>query len=225
MADTHETVGTPALGAPVWRRSRIVVAVIILICYSALLYALTRPRLPPVDTNEPPMFGPVISEIGEKRAGITSKGVAPAPADESLVPPQHWSFAPIDIWPSPPQWTATLSEFTPVGDARPDPAEADPSRNIPPSRRSKLQMVRWLRPEYRMEWAQASLGGSVLLDLLIDAHGQPTRITVARSSGSPQLDQSALRAAASWRFAPPRWNSQPAAVEARVEVRYNKQPR
>jgi len=69
-------------------------------------------------------------------------------------------------------------------------------------RLSKLRMVRWLRPEYPLEWAVAGMDGSVLLDQRIDAHGQPVKTTVARGSGSPQLDEAALHAANAWRFAP-----------------------
>ncbi|HEY4212192.1 MAG TPA: energy transducer TonB [Steroidobacteraceae bacterium] len=82
-------------------------------------------------------------------------------------------------------------------------------------------MVRWLRPEYSMEWALAGMDGSVLLDQRIDAHGQPVKTTVARGSGSPQLDEAALRAANAWRFVPPLWKSQPVEVSSQIEVRFN----
>ncbi|MFZ0007499.1 MAG: energy transducer TonB [Steroidobacteraceae bacterium] len=82
-------------------------------------------------------------------------------------------------------------------------------------------MVVWLRPKYSIDWALAGMEGPVLLDLLIDPHGEPIKVAVARGSGSPELDEAALRAAGSWRFAPPRWNSQPVEVWARVELRYD----
>jgi hypothetical protein len=44
---------------------------------------------------------------------------------------------------------------------------------------------------------------------------------MAQRSESPQLDQAVVGAANFWRFAPPRWDSQPVAVSARVEIRYN----
>jgi len=81
-------------------------------------------------------------------------------------------------------------------------------------------MVRWLRPSYPADWASAGVQGSVLLDLLIDPNGQPIEIKIAQGSGSQALDQSAARAANDWRFAPPRWNSQPVEVWARIEVRF-----
>jgi protein TonB len=82
-------------------------------------------------------------------------------------------------------------------------------------------MVRWLRPVYPMDWALGDMEGSVRLDLRIDPLGQPIATTVAQSSGSPRLDEAALRAASFWRFAPPVWKSQPVEVEGRVEVRFN----
>jgi len=72
-----------------------------------------------------------------------------------------------------------------------------------------------------MEWAVAGMDGSVLLEQRIDAHGQPIKTTVARGSGSPKLDEAALRAANAWRFAPPLWKSQPVDVSSQIELRFN----
>ena len=85
----------------------------------------------------------------------------------------------------------------------------------PPQRRWVLRMVRWLRPEYLMEWASMGIEGSVLLDLRIVRRGQPVEIVMAQSSGSSQLDTSVLRAARLWKFAPPVYKTRPVEVESR----------
>jgi TonB family protein len=82
-------------------------------------------------------------------------------------------------------------------------------------------MVRWFRPEYRIEQALAGMEGSVVLDLVVDASGQPVQKTIAQRSGSAELDEAALRAAEFWRFASPSWKYGALEVRGRVEVRFN----
>jgi TonB family protein len=216
----HQHEGTSGHMLPRARGSRVVVVLVLVLCYAAVFYSMSRIRALPSGADGPAAFGPVVSQIGEHRDGMTSRGFFPT-ENQSLQPPHDWIFPPIDIWPNPPGWSATLSEFTPVADAQPDPDEVDASSNIPASRRSRLHMVRWLRPAYPAEWALAGVEGSVVLELLIDANGQPLQTIVLRSSGSTQLDDSAVQAASAWRFAAPRWDSKPVEVSARVELRYN----
>jgi TonB family protein len=198
------------------RRSRLVAVLILFACYAALFYAVVHMRAPQSNQDGVSMFSPLASQIGEERLrGLTSKPGAQVTDDQSSAPASHWTFAPIDIWPSPPGWTATFSEFTPVTEARPD----NPA--IRKARQSTLRMVRWLRPEYPAALALAGEEGCVSLELQIDPAGQRTETRVDRSSEWPEIDASALRAATLWRFSPPLWNSQPIAVGARVEVRYN----
>jgi TonB family protein len=175
------------------------------------------------------MFGPVISEVLRRGAPLTSRplDLEPAVEDQLTPPPRYWRFPPIDIWPTAGGSSSILTDTTPVTDAQADPPDTQtPPRDgqptqKPASRRSKLRLIRWFRPEYRIEWALAGMEGSVVLDLLISANGQPGQTTMARHSGSPELDEAALRAANLWRFAPPSWKSRPIEVWGRVEVRFN----
>jgi hypothetical protein len=131
-------------------RGSCVIAVLVLgVCYAALLYAIVHARASRFSADGRPMFSAVVSDLGERRAGMLSRPFVPA-ADQMTEPPRHWMFPPIDFWPSPPGWSATLSEFTPVTDAKRDPAgQLDhPSIGEPFRRRSVLRMVRWLRPDY-----------------------------------------------------------------------------
>jgi periplasmic protein TonB len=191
--------------------------------YTAIFYGVAHKRAPRAKTDGPPMFKPVMSEVGARRGdALAARPPAVAAEDQSTPPARHWIFNRIDIWPSAPGWIAPLTDFTPVTDAQPDPRDgpAPVSKDGRPVRRSILRMVRWLRPSYPADWASAGVQGSVLLDLLIDPNGQPIEIKIAQGSGSQALDQSAARAANDWRFAPPRWNSQPVEVWARIEVRF-----
>lgn len=170
------------------------------------------------------MFGPIVSEIGEHRGSLRSK--APTDQDDdqtAATDATHWIFPPIDIWPSPPGWSSTVSGLTPVTDAEPvipgvQPfSDDDPNRHT--STHSSLRMIRWLRPDYTPESPAKGVDGSVLLDLLIDTSGKPVEVRLTQGSGFPDLDAAAEHAADSWRFALPKQDS-PASVWARIELRY-----
>jgi len=228
MRATHEPVALTRLKVARLWRSRAIVVLVLVIGYAALFYGIAHTRAPPTKTGGLPILTPVISEVGTRRGdALTAKPLAIGSEDESTPPARHWIFPPIDIWPSASSWSATLSEFTPVTDAQPDPRDTQglhqhdgPPVNNARAGRSTLRMVRWLRPTYPIDWASAGVQGSVVLDLLIDAHGQPLEVVVARGSGSSELDETTLRAARFWRFSPPRFKSRPVEVWGRVEVQY-----
>jgi len=224
----HERTRTMSLRIPRAWFVRAVVVLALVSCHVVLFYSMSETRSPTSITDGPPMFGPVVLDKWRDlhQRYVTSRSWSTTTQESQSTPPsRHWKFPPIDIWPSSASRSAALSEFTPVTDAQPDPTDTptpqDPRANKPRVRLSKLQMVRWLRPEYPMEWAEAGMDGSVLLDQRIDAHGQPVKTTVVRGSGSPQLDEAALHAATAWRFAPPLWKSQPVEVSSQIEVRFN----
>jgi TonB family protein len=231
---TRGRVRTTAWRLTVSWRFRALVIFILVIVHAALFYAMAQMRARQSSNTGAPlggpsMFGPVISEAPRRGAPLTSRALdlEPGVEDQSTPPPRHWRFPPIDIWPSAPGWSSILTDTPPVTDAQADPPDTQtPTRNgqpnqKPPPRPPKLRMVRWFRPEYRNEWALAGMDGSVVLDLLINPSGQPVQTTVAQHSGSPELDEAALRAANLWRFAPPTWKSRPIEVWGRVELRFN----
>jgi len=223
----HEGARRASLRLPRSWRSRVVVLAAIVICYCALFYGIAHMRAPlNSKATGPPMFGPVVSDVWvPRKVAISSKPWEPGTEDELTPPPRNWRFPPIDLWPSA-AGSAALSEFTPVTDARPDPPETQISQaegkpaTKPAPRRSNLQMLRWFRPQYA-ECALPGMKGSVVLDLLIDPGGQPVEITVAQSSGSPELDKAAVHAANLWRFSPPLWKSRPVEVWGRIKLRFN----
>jgi TonB family protein len=229
MHGTHERARTTSLRLPRSWRSQVLVVAAIVICHGLFFYGIAHTRAPRSSTaSGPPMFGPIVSKVWvPRRATISSKRWEPGAEDQLTPPARHWRFPPIDLWPSAPGWSATLSEFTPVTDARPDPPDTQTPlqdgrpATKPARRRSNLRMVRWLRPEYSIECALPGVKGSVVLDLLIGPGGQPIEINVAQSSGSPELDKAALHAANLWSFAPPLWKSRPVEVWGRVELRFN----
>lgn len=233
MQNTHER-SSPGSQKP-WR-SRAAVLSVITVAYGALFYGIAHMRTPRDSvTDGSPMFTPIVSKLGEQRDGITeSKPRRRREQEEAeqqgqlTPPPRHWSFSPVDLSPSALGWTATLSEFTPVTEATPDPSEMQallPLGQPPPKsapRVSILRMARWFRPAYDAAQCDALPADSLLvLDLRIAPRGQPVEIKIEQSSGSQQLDDTAQRAAALWRFAPPLWKSQPVEVWGRIGLRFN----
>lgn len=218
-----------------WRPRAIVLA-ILTISYGALFYGVQHMRTPQSPLKDGrQMFTPIVSKIGEERLGSTrAKPQRPEEQEQireyeqALPPPRHWQFPPIDLLPSVPGWAAAPSMFTPVTDARPDPAELQavlpPGQPVPKSvpRSWNLRMAGWVRPVYdAAQCAAQHPDGPIVLDLRIDPRGRPAEVRVAKRSGSSQLDSIVLRAAALWRFAPPLWKSQPVEVWGRVELRFN----
>jgi protein TonB len=204
------------------------VILLLVVGYIALLYGIAHTRAAKSGANGVPMFGPVISRVGQRRGdALAARPAAGSAEDDSLAPARHWIFSPIDIWPTAPGSAPPASEFTPVSDAEADPRDIQPpAPNAQPAKeprqnRSTLRMVRWMRPEYPTDWALAGKQGSVVLDLLIGPDGKPVHIAVAQGSGSEELDQAVLSAANFWEFAPPRWKSRPVEVWGRLEVRFH----
>ncbi len=228
MHAMEERARSTGPGLPGSWRPHLIVILVLLVGHLALFYGIAHTRVSGSSASAPPMFGPVVSQVwrASKQVPLSSRPWEPSTPENELTPPsRRWRFPRIDLWPSAAGYSATLSEFTPVTEAQADPPEvpaAGSAEKTPQRRRSALRMVRWLRPEYPMEWASMGIEGSVLLELRIDPSGQPLEIRVARSSGAPQLDDSVLRAARLWRFAPPVYKTHPVGVETLVEVRFNR---
>ena len=73
-----------------------------------------------------------------------------------------------------------------------------------------------LTPQLRIDAAQ----GRVVLRILVQSDGSAGQVSVVESSGSPVLDEAALRAAAEWAFAPATRDGQPVEAWAIIPVRF-----
>src|SRR5206468_1880890 len=70
--------------------------------------------------------------------------------------------------------------------------------------------------QLRVEAAQ----GRVVLRILVRPDGSIGQVAIAESSGSPVLDEAAVRAAAEWVFVPATRDSQPVEAWAIVPIRF-----
>jgi protein TonB len=71
-------------------------------------------------------------------------------------------------------------------------------------------------PDYPSTAKLQGIQGKVLLNVLVTAEGNASRVTITSSSGSKLLDSAALDAVKNWKFAPARRSGK--AVEANVIV-------
>ena len=127
--------------------------------------------------------------------------VAPAPE-----PPKPVEEPPQDAPPAPP--------MVPVV-AAPAPAPAaPPAPVVPPDLNAAYRNNP--APPYPQASRRMREEGTVVLNVLVSREGKPLAVRVARSSGFPRLDESALDSVRGWTFRPARQGEQ--AVESHVEV-------
>lgn len=77
-----------------------------------------------------------------------------------------------------------------------------------------------VEPEFSEEARRARFNGMVVLRVVIDEKGMPTRIEVVQSPGLG-LEERAVASVAQWRFRPGRLNGRPVAVRATVGVSFS----
>jgi protein TonB len=71
-----------------------------------------------------------------------------------------------------------------------------------------------VKPRYPESARRRGIEGTVLLKMRITAQGRVEDVQVVRSTGYPELDESAIEAVRRWRFEPARRNGAPVAEEA-----------
>jgi protein TonB len=83
------------------------------------------------------------------------------------------------------------------------------------------QIISQVLPEYPAEALKAGIEGLVLVQAYIGLNGEAERVGIKTSSGNIELDQSAARAVAQWRFAPATQNGAALASWFEVPVRFS----
>ena len=96
-------------------------------------------------------------------------------------------------------------------------AKAAANRRKAPADRAVEPIAR-VQPEYPAAAARSQEEGTVLVRVQVDADGNPTDVSVARRSGSRDLDRAALDAVRKWRFSPAMKGGKAVASVAEVPV-------
>jgi len=162
---------------------------------------------PPPSTPPPPEPAP------PPRAHLV-RHLLPTPAP----PPPTTSTAPADA--APPALTPTASAPTPATNVPVAAGISDIGPASPAGETRTLAYDGALRLAYPVASLRAREQGSVLLRVLVDEHGAPQRIEIARSSGHPKLDAAAREAVRSARFRPVLRAGQPAPAWGLVPIEF-----
>jgi TonB family protein len=202
----------------------------ILLIHGAIFYSMQSTRaVQDAGSASVPMFSAIRIEHGKTSGGILEKDreFSDQPSVEQTAPDSRWKFPPLDVWPTDSRNAPRITELSSASGAEAFSRERDaPDPRLTSNRRSKVRtnlgILRWVRPMYPTEWAEAGKEGSVVLNVHIDNRGQPIEVGIARGSGTAELDESALAAVHNWTFTPPLQNSWPVSVWAEVELRFNR---
>jgi len=104
----------------------------------------------------------------------------------------------------------------------PGPGDGDGAPGIRGGFRGNITqpaIISKLEPEYSEEARKAKHQGSVLLQIVVDEHGQPRDIVVTQGLGLG-LDERAVEAVKKWKFKPGTQNGKPVPMTAIVQVTF-----
>lgn len=123
----------------------------------------------------------------------------PTPRPKITPPKASQQVAPTDVTPTPVE-TPVIPDLPPVASSdgiTTDAAPANEQASAPPN---SFAITHRVDPPYPSSSRRAGEQGTVLLTIVIGQDGRPVDISVARSSGYPALDESAVNAVRQWRF-------------------------
>lgn len=106
----------------------------------------------------------------------------------------------------------------PVTPAPPAPAKAEISVSAP---RFDVDYLDNPAPVYPALAKRMGEEGKVMLRVHVEANGQPSRIEIRNSSGSPRLDQAAEQAVWRWKFVPAKRGNDAVAAWVVVPISFN----
>ena len=102
----------------------------------------------------------------------------------------------------------------PAAESAPAPAAAPRQAKVDAPPRPR----RAIRPDYPAEARRRGIEGETTLELTVDAAGRVSSVTVAVSSGHPELDAAALRAVKAAEFMPAKSGGSPVESSARIKL-------
>ena len=160
-----------------------------------------------------PAQPPAVESVLVRREPLRSRPDRAAAIPPILPRPPSQAEAPLPVM--------TLLEPNPLSDANIAVPRADQTRAAPAESKTEVASVTltppsfsaaYLRnppPRYPRAARQAGEQGTVTLRVLITREGLPARVDLDKSSGSAHLDNAALEAVKTWRFAPARRGAEP----------------
>jgi TonB family C-terminal domain len=150
----------------------------------------------------------------------------PKPVIKPLPPPPVLAAQRTAPTPNPQPIVESLKPLPePVPEVLPPPAPvAEAPKPAPPSPHSPARPADYLanpKPPYPSLSRRLGEEGMVRLNILVNPDGSVARLEVAKSSGYPRLDQSAMHTVqSSWKFEPARQDGRPVAAWVIVPIQF-----
>jgi protein TonB len=222
MNFNHSVGLSPGGGASRWLGLAVVVglhgaALIALLSYQPVREALGVQALMVEFIAPPAPPAPKPSEAAPKppEVKVVKKTSAP-PAPQSLIAAP--AEAPSPMLAVPP---AADPKPAPPVEAAAAPATAPPAPAGQPPVVSGVEYLSPPQPVYPPLARRMNEQGKVMLSVLVNVRGQPERVEIEKTSGSPRLDQAARTAVLEARFKPYLENGQPIAVRVFVPISFS----
>jgi protein TonB len=207
-------------------RSRGTAAIVAVVFHIAFLFLLTVPLrrvAPPTTSDVEPMLVKLIDRPHGQHQDSDRRALAPRltkPTPRMAdTPPNVDIVIPVDIRP-PPQPSAMLAALPPgtkdvSGEGSPAGRTQGSGEGAGPA------LLHHVAPVYSSASLRAHEQGTVILRVLVNSKGVPSEVRLARSSGFPRLDQSALESVKRYRYAPPSQDARPELSWATAYVRFD----
>lgn len=165
-----------------------------------------QPKVEP----EPPR--PVTRPVPRRKEVVLPKltAAADAPSAES---------APVQE-PAPPEPVAI--DAVPVAAPAPAAVTSAPATAPPPLEPPRFDAAYLSNPKpaYPMLSRRAGEEGRVMLRVMVEANGMPSKVEIEKSSGFPRLDEAALEAVRKWKFLPARRGTEAVAESVGVPLNF-----
>ncbi len=176
---------------------------------------LPLPEPEPVPEPEPKPVTPKPEPVTPPPPPEPPKPVAPAPTP----PPQPTPPQPPPPQPTPPQPTP---QAAPAAETRPATAASTATPNQGGGSQGRIDahpsLARPIRPVYPIGARRRGEEGSVILDVTVGPSGRADSVTLVTSSGFPDLDRAAQRAAEQARFKPGKRDGKAVSSTARLTL-------
>jgi protein TonB len=228
--------GLPDAGAP----ARIFSFGTVLLLHALALFLLTHARVPlpgaPVTLMLASLIAPEPLPVAEIEPISERPKVEPAPLKPVTRPvPRRKEVAPSKLTAAtdaPSAESAPVQETAPPEPVSPDAAPvatpapaavtAAPAAAVPPSEAPRFDAAYLSNPKpaYPMLSRRAGEEGRVMLRVMVEANGLPSKIDVEQSSGFPRLDEAALEAVRKWKFVPARRGTEAVAESVLVPLSF-----
>lgn len=204
-------------------------AAAVMLAHAALLGLLLRAPATPEPATRPQTLtvSLIEPEVPQPQPQSAPRPQHPRPVVKPLSPP------PVRVagrsLPTPPQ---VIEAPMPVVEPEPAPAPAPPPAPVaamasaplpsppPPMPPRPVDYLNNPKPTYPALSRRLGEEGSVHLRVLVNADGSVARLEMAKSSGHPRLDRSAMETVPSWKFVPAQQGGKPIADWVTVPIQF-----